>query len=276
MKIRVVSDLHLEFLPLEIPNNHDIDVLVLSGDIMTAIDLHDHSYEDYRYRTNMPRPELSDRYRDFLHHCSKHYKHVIYVAGNHEFYNGYWNRSIEHLKEECENYSNIYFLEKDYKTIDGVTFVGCTLWTNMNKRNPMTIHSIATMFNDFRLIRDDKNNYRKITTNQILDRHDEHMKFLSDSVKMFDNIVVCTHMAPCVKSIHEHFKHDFHGNGFYHSELSEFILDNPKIKLWTHGHVHNSFDYMIGDTRVVCNPRGYAVYEPNTGFDSNHCIELGN
>ena len=50
-------------------------------------------------------------------------------------------------------------------------------------------------------------------------------------------------------------------NGGYHSDLSEFILDNPQIKLWTHGHTHEDFDYMIGSTRVVCNPRGYINYE---------------
>jgi hypothetical protein len=50
-------------------------------------------------------------------------------------------------------------------------------------------------------------------------------------------------------------------NGGYHSDLSELILSNPQIKLWTHGHTHELFDYMIGSTRVVCNPRGYHSYE---------------
>ena len=50
-------------------------------------------------------------------------------------------------------------------------------------------------------------------------------------------------------------------NGGYHSNLEEFIMDRPNIKLWTHGHTHEDFDYMVGDTRVVCNPRGYIGYE---------------
>ena len=50
-------------------------------------------------------------------------------------------------------------------------------------------------------------------------------------------------------------------NGAYSSDLSEFILDRPQIKLWTHGHTHDTFDYMIGTTRIVCNPRGYDGYE---------------
>jgi hypothetical protein len=60
-------------------------------------------------------------------------------------------------------------------------------------------------------------------------------------------------------------KPDYHGdhltNGAYSSDLSEFILDHPQIKLWTHGHTHDVFDYMIGDTRILCNPRGYILYE---------------
>ena len=50
-------------------------------------------------------------------------------------------------------------------------------------------------------------------------------------------------------------------NGGYSSDLSQFILDNPQIKLWTHGHTHETFDYVIGETRIVCNPRGYIGYE---------------
>ena len=63
-------------------------------------------------------------------------------------------------------------------------------------------------------------------------------------------------------------------NGAYSSDLSEFILDNPEIKVWTHGHTHDNFDYMIGSTRIICNPRGYKGYEeqaehfdPTIGFD---------
>ena len=50
-------------------------------------------------------------------------------------------------------------------------------------------------------------------------------------------------------------------NGAYSSNLDEFIMDRPQIKLWTHGHTHEDFDYMIGSTRIVCNPRGYINYE---------------
>jgi hypothetical protein len=60
-------------------------------------------------------------------------------------------------------------------------------------------------------------------------------------------------------------------NGGYASNLSEFILDHPRIKAWTHGHMHQQFDYMVGDTRVVCNPRGYPG---EVEFDDNFIFEV--
>ena len=92
--------------------------------------------------------------------------------------------------------------------------------------------------------------------------HKEFLEYLKIAVTMLPcKYVVCTHHTPTPMSIHEKYKHDELMNGAYTSNLSEFILDHPKIKLWTHGHTHEDFDYMVGTTRVVCNPRGYAGYE---------------
>jgi hypothetical protein len=73
--------------------------------------------------------------------------------------------------------------------------------------------------------------------------------------------VVVGHHTPSFQSCAEYYRSDTIMNGAYHTNLEEFILDRPQIKLWTHGHTHDDFDYMIGDTRVVCNPRGYIKYE---------------
>ena len=74
-------------------------------------------------------------------------------------------------------------------------------------------------------------------------------------------VVVCGHHAPSKSSTKPGYARDVQMNGCYSSDLSEFILDHPRIKLWTHGHTHDPFDYMIGTTRIVCNPRGYDGYE---------------
>jgi hypothetical protein len=73
--------------------------------------------------------------------------------------------------------------------------------------------------------------------------------------------VVVGHHAPSKLSTKPRYQDDVMVNGAYSSDLSEFILDRPQIKVWTHGHTHHNFDYMLGSTRIVCNPRGYISYE---------------
>jgi hypothetical protein len=73
--------------------------------------------------------------------------------------------------------------------------------------------------------------------------------------------VVCGHHSPSKQSTKPQYENDWMVNGAYSSDLTEFILDHPQIKAWFHGHTHHQFDYMIGNTRIVCNPRGYDGYE---------------
>lgn len=279
MKIKLVSDLHLEFSDVDIPNN-DCDVLILSGDILIAQDLHDHPRQswleskEYLWKNGQMRPEKSDRFRNFLDRCSKNFPHVVYVAGNHEFYHGKWLATVDYLREECSYWPNIYFLEKDVKVIDGWPFLGCTLWTDLNKGDPVTMHNVSHMLNDHRLIRHDGLGYTKIRAIHTIERHFEHLEWLKKTVPNYDKCIVVGHMGPSHKSIHEKYKNDYYLNGAYCSDLSEFILDHPQIKLWTQGHTHHAFQYHVGNTLVACNPRGYEGYEPDSGWDKNMVIEL--
>jgi Icc-related predicted phosphoesterase len=81
-------------------------------------------------------------------------------------------------------------------------------------------------------------------------------------------------MAPSFLSVNEKFKHDGKSNGAYCSDLSDLILDNPNIKVWVHGHVHDTCDYKVGDTRVLCNPRGYLPWEAGNGFEAGYYFEV--
>jgi Icc-related predicted phosphoesterase len=92
--------------------------------------------------------------------------------------------------------------------------------------------------------------------------------------KFDQKFVVVGHHAPSKLSTHPRYQNETLMNGGYSSDLSQFILDNPQIKLWTHGHIHNNSDYMIGSTRVMCNPRGYARYEENDDFNPELVFEL--
>jgi Icc-related predicted phosphoesterase len=183
-------------------------------------------------------------------------------------------------------------------TIDDVTFIGGTLWTDMNAQDPVTMAHIAGMMNDFRIIQNsnemvsyktlvnayDADGNVKIAENgqpiQQAEFHKRPARFtpkdtVVDHKKMLEYIQVTTamlgenpnkyvvvgHHAPSKASTHPRYKTEVIMNGAYSSRLDQFILDNPQIKLWTHGHTHEDFDYMIGSTRVVCNPRGYDGYE---------------
>jgi DNA repair exonuclease SbcCD nuclease subunit len=236
---------------------------------MIAQDLHDHPHMDYNPYTSGAladlgrRQQTALRFRDFLKRCSFQFPHVIYVAGNHEFYHGKFIGSLQDLRDECSKYPNVYFMEDDMRTINDVTFIGCTLWTDMNKGDPLTLHAVADMMNDYRIIRHDGHGYSKLRPAHTADRHRKSVGYIRTVTEgLFEEkFVVVGHMSPSKMSTHPKYQNDQLMNGAYSSDLSEFIMDHPQIKLWTHGHTHHKFDYMIGETRIVCNPRGYEGYE---------------
>jgi len=283
MKIKVVSDLHLEFSDINIKNDEGCDVLILSGDILTAEDLYGAPIAPDPYMPGGMKDfnnkiARRQRFRDFLSRVSFQFPHVIYVAGNHEFYHFRWNQTIEVLKEYCNRLPNVYFLERDVKKIDDVTFIGGTLWTNMNKGDPLTLHAVRDMMNDFRLIRKEHEGFTSLKPHDTVIRHKQTLDYIRSVVaeRHDEKFVVAGHHSPSTQSIHPRYAHDSLMNGAYHSDLSEFIMDHPQIKLWTHGHTHHPFDYMIGETRVVCNPRGYENdgYSEDTGWNPNIVIEV--
>jgi len=282
MKIKLVSDLHLEFSDININNDENCDVLILGGDIMVAADLHEHPHFDFNPYSHGAFADLSRkqqrvaRFRDFFKRCSFQFPHVIYIMGNHEFYHGRFYDSIEHMREECAKFPNIYMLENDTKVIDDVTFIGATLWTDMNKGDPLTMHAIEGMMNDFRIIRNDKRNFAAMSARDVAGRHARTLQyFRSVLAEQHDKkFVVVGHHSPSFQSVHDTYKDETLMNGGYHSDLSEFILDHPQIKLWTHGHTHEDFDYMIGSTRIVCNPRGYIHYEERADTWQPKLVEI--
>jgi Icc-related predicted phosphoesterase len=105
--------------------------------------------------------------------------------------------------------------------------------------------------------------YRKFKPNDAIIEHVKSKTYIAETIKNdpTGTYVVVSHHAPSKASIKPKYERDHLMNGAYSSDLSDFILDHPQIKLWTHGHTHEPFDYMIGSTRVVCNPRGYHGYE---------------
>ena len=262
MKLAICSDLHLEFGDI-ILRNEGADVLILGGDIMTAQELHDFKADDVKFADELTRRGTAERYRDFLARCSSEFPHVIYIAGNHEFYHGKYPDAYNYLEEECKAFNNVYFLEQRSKQICDVTFIGSTLWTDMNEGDRNTLLIVQEMMNDYRIVRNSDRNYARLTPLDTVARHKNTLKFIKSVVDSNPNkkYVVIGHHAPSKKSIKPRYEEDIEVNGAYSSNLEDFISARPQIVLWTHGHMHSYHDYMVGNTRIVCNPRGYIGYE---------------
>ena len=262
MKINVISDLHLDFSDLTLPGG---DVLILSGDICEARHLKKDMYnKDMVLLEHERKDQRPDRYyRFFEEECSK-YREVIMVMGNHEHYGFNYQKTYPHIAANLPD--NIVLLENQTHTIDDVVFVGATLWTDMNNNDPLTMYHMSRSMNDYKqvtMFNEVKNVYHRLTPEKTVEDHHKSKQFIKETVenKFDQKFVVVTHHAPSKASIKPRYANDHLMNGAYSSDLSKFILENPQIKLWTHGHTHDTFDYMIGSTRVVCNPRGYKGYE---------------
>lgn len=289
MKIAVCSDLHLEFGGITLKNEDNVNVLILSGDILVERDLDEYNLGNIEAGFARRR---SQSFHEFFQNCSEQFPHVIYIAGNHEHYHGDFKYTLTELKRKLGYLENVHVLDKEVFELDDVIFVGGTLWTDMNKEDPLTLHGIKDMMNDFRCVKNsEKHTYRKVpiyseteydgqVRQQIgmkmkeepakfspLDAVEEHRKMLDyirivyEGMPPWKQMVVVGHHTPSHVSCHPKYAHDKLMNGGYHSDLSEFILERRGIRLWTHGHTHENFDYMIGSTRVVCNPRGYDGHE---------------
>jgi len=285
MKIAVTSDVHLEFGDLDLHNDENADVLILGGDILVAEDVKNFSYVDEQIMAATPSMlARGERYYNFLKRCSERFPQVILIMGNHEHYHGDYAESASVIRTVVGEMSNVHFLDKEWRIINGVLFFGGTLWTDMNNEDPETLRQIAYMMNDYRGVQNsnrtvsyrvpslDENNPDGVKFKErpatfspqdsVVD-HKEFLKKLDEVLALHPDLttVVCGHHAPSKASTHPRYKSEVLMNGAYSTNLDNFILDRRQIKLWTHGHTHEDFDYMIGTTRIVCNPRGYDGYE---------------
>jgi predicted phosphodiesterase len=251
MKIRILSDLHLEFLDWT-PPAADADVVILAGDIHTGV----RGMEWARRRF----PDTP----------------VIYVPGNHEFYGGRMQDVLTALRNEAPRF-RVHLLDGDEVVLGGARFLGATLWTDFalyGSAPPELGRAMADAkysTNDFRVIRyGDQGLFRPEHARDI---HLGQVKWLADKLaEPFDGqTIVVTHHLPHRQSIHPKYEGD-PLNPCFASDLAALV--RAPVTLWIHGHTHESIDYVVNGTRVVCNPRGYLPMEPNLSFDSIGVVEL--
>ncbi len=250
MKILILSDLHNDMDEMSVVVDgrridKDADVVVLAGDI-----------EEGLRSPEWARQAFPD-------------KEIVLVAGNHEFYGRYWNRNLIRIRQRSKELG-IHFLENDVKEIEGVCFLGCTLWSdfmiNGSSRRQIAIQEARQRMTDYRKIKHDRragedhewNLFKTpfLHPESTVKRHLASVEWLEKELKScsFHKTVVVTHHAPHPQSVPPHRQHNALAPA-YVSNLDDLM---GHCALWIHGHIHYQVDYEVRGTRVVANPRGYA------------------
>ncbi|TLS77925.1 phosphoesterase [Mariprofundus erugo] len=247
MRIQVLSDLHLEEHPY-IPEHTAADVVVMAGDIGIGAQ----------------GVEWAKRHFD----CP-----VIFVAGNHEYHDPITPIALhKRLIKRAACGSNVNVLDDNVCMINGVRFLGCTLWTD--PLAPGTIlycdaERIAVQAEPI-----DEPEFFTMSDQELL--HHESRGWLERELhKPFaGKTVVVTHHAPSLQSVTQGYGGHPFTNCYVATNMEKYMAG---VDVWIHGHTHNSSDYVIGGCRVVCNPRGYPdeQSEPeNRAFDPVKLIEI--
>lgn len=276
MRIAVMSDLHLEFDSRSFhkrdikdhkvgdfsfylsPPHPDADVLVLAGDIHNGAEAVDWAKRNFR----IP---------------------IVLIAGNHEAYGHELFRSIAYSRQlALATHGHVTFLERATAILPlptGTTarFIGTTLWSDFALfGNPEATMAVAeTALDDFRDIKLERGErVRLLRPSDTVRLHKAAVDFLERELKRpFDGTtVVVTHFAPSAKSVAPKYANDPLTPAFV-SDLEKLIV-SYQPPLWIHGHLHNSFDYEIGRTRIICNPRGYFPDQLNPSFDPLLTVEV--
>jgi Icc-related predicted phosphoesterase len=259
MKLWIFSDIHLEIAKWTLPNPRPRhDVVIIAGDLITDMRKGVRWIVDNDLTQNGTVP-------------------VLYVAGNHEYYRFARDKNLRDAQHLASSYPNLTILQDSRIDIDGIRFVGSTLWTDFCFDG--VEYQLAAMWaaekgmNDYGRIRVAKDNYRKLTPKDTLNEHKVSRKYLSEMLDAPDRpakMVVVTHHGPSGKSCDYRRYGNSLLNGAYYSHMDHMV---DKATLWVHGHTHSCCDYQIGDCRVLGNMRGYDGYE-QTGFRPDLVVEV--
>lgn len=262
MKAWVISDIHSS--PLELLHRRQLsvpraDICICAGDIAGAI----------------------ERAIDFLHAEIAPHMPVVAVLGNHDYYGSSIDRALEYARKWTVG-TNVHILENDTFHRGDLRIVGATLWTDfaiaahdsghlpMQARRDLAVRECMRYLLDFRLI------YRSdarvgdesglITADEMISRHEESRAYIENEIaKSFKGTtMVLTHHAISQKSLDPRFTGHI-SNAAFASDLTD-VIHARRPHFWVHGHIHRFADYVEGDTRVLCNPRGYVGEFGTSGF----------
>lgn len=247
MKLHILSDLHLEIEDFT-PARTDADLVILAGDIHAKTNGIDW------IKTHFPTTP------------------VLYVLGNHEFYGTAFPTLLDKIKEETKE-THITILENESIEIGDIAFFGCTLWTDFEVMG----NKVISCFDAQRFLPDYHHirlspSYRRLRPEDTIAWHHASKQVLNQWSRqpLGRKRVVITHHAPATGSLARRYRQDMLSAAFV-SAMDEWIAASG-LTLWVHGHTHDVFDYRLGSTRVLCNPRGYPA--EGVAFNPELIVEL--
>ncbi len=263
MMIQIWSDLHLDVMdqicqqrgrsPETFTVHPDTDILILAGDISE-------STEGLIWAEQFDIP-------------------VLYVPGNHEFYRSHIDEFELELRRTAAASKNVTLLHNDSVIIDGVRFLGSTLWTDyaLEGRREQAMLDAERYLIDHRLISAGHGAQRRLFSAQdALNIYSRCVEWLTRKLAEHHDgpTVIITHHAPSIRSVHDiYLISKSPVNACFSSNLEHLMRDHD-IELWIHGHTHHAFDYVLHGTRVVCNPYGYFGTHELDDFNMNCLVEL--
>lgn len=234
MKMRIVSDLHLEHEYIELPvtKTESEETLILAGDICSNF----------------------DTLNKFFLDCSIRFKNVLFIYGNHEYYGHSVDDTKGAISKMIFNYANIYLLDNETLELDGIVFYGGTLWGD-------GYHEPTSALNDFNVVDFPELFY-----------YNEYVDFVRKFDNVAEKIdIVISHHSPSYKSLDPQFEGSFL-NKYFMNDLDHIFEWGTNLKCWIHGHTHSSNAYKIGDCAVICNPKGY--FDENKKYNPKFVVDF--
>ena len=234
MKIQIASDLHLEMRRGHHPEIHDFypvddrDVLVLAGDIGT-----------YKNAWSFIEQELRR-------------SPVIYVPGNHEYYSWQTRERVDEAwRRKAQQNPDLHYLIAEGVTLGGVRFWGAPWYSDLfGRRDRESLHDAEYCLTDFSPKFSD---FGRWTIARHLEEHARQTQLLREQASMVD--VMITHWPPTLHAVAPRFQGDALNGYFVNNH--EDLVEDVGAQYWISGHVHDAYEAVVGETRVIGNPTGY-------------------
>ncbi|KVV02287.1 MULTISPECIES: metallophosphoesterase [unclassified Pseudomonas] len=245
MRVYILSDLHLEFSALQLPPfaPGSLDLVVLAGDIHKL--------------------DKGVRWANETFSCD-----VLYVMGNHEFYAGHFDRTLQKARAAAQ--SHVHVLENECYIAGRIRFLGTSGWTDFSSTGDViaATNMARSMMTDYRAIRADQN-YRRLRPDDVASRNHQAKQWLTEELEkpFAGKTVVITHHAPIIEVCGG--EHEGHLNAAYCNTWHALV---HRADAWIFGHTHHSTDVELSGCRLISNQRGYP--EEECGFDLGKIVEF--